>query len=102
MYEILFEQGFQRDYRRVKRLWPGVGREFSAALELLRRNGVLPEEYGAHELANPGGNYNGHIDFHLSDGEVDVIVLHMLYKTSPSIRFIRMGRHDELFQGSMK
>ena len=41
------------------------------------RTGAVPNEYGPHELSNPGGNYNGHIDFHLSDGMVDVVVLYM-------------------------
>lgn len=102
MFEIAFEPGFRDDYRRVKRAWPGVTREFAIALELLRVNGTLPEEYGAHELLNPGGNYNGHIDFHLSDGRVDVVVLYRPHKTNPSIRFVRMGTHDELFQGPLR
>ena len=61
--------------------------------------GSLPAEYGAHELSNPGGNYNGRIDFHLSDGLVDVVVLYLPHKTNPVIRLVRMGSHEELFQG---
>ena len=102
MYEIVFEPGFREDYRQVKRLWPGVSREFSVALELLRAHGNLPEEYGAHELANAGGNYNGHMDFHLSNGAIDVVVLYMPHKTNPPIRFVRMGRHEQLFGGVLK
>ena len=48
----------------------------------------------------PGGNYNGHIDFHLSDGLVDVVVLYLPHKTNPVIRLVRMGTHQELFSGS--
>ncbi len=102
MYEVIFEPNFRADYRKVRRIWPGVAKEFSAALELLRANGELPESYGAHELTNPGGNYNGHVDFHLSDGEVDVVVLYRPHKTNPSIRFVRMGRHEDLFQGQLR
>lgn len=102
MFEIKFEPGFRDDYRRVKRVWPGVARKFAIALELLRVNGALPEEYGAHELLNPGGNYNGHIDFHLSDGRIDVVVLYLPHKSNPVIRFVRMGTHDELFQGPLR
>lgn len=102
MYELKFEPAFKEDYRRVKREWPAVTRELSHALELLASDGALPAEYSAHELVNAGGNYNGHIDFHLSDGTVDVLVLYKPHKTNPSIRFVRMGRHGELFQGKYK
>lgn len=102
MYEIVFEPGFRADYRRIKRIWPGVVKEFSVALEFLKTSGVLPESYGAHELTNPGGNYNGHMDFHLSDGQVDVVVLYMPHETNPSIRLVRMGTHEDLFQGQLR
>ena len=65
------------------------------------RTGAVPDEYGPHELSNPGENYNGHIDFHLSDGVVDVVVLYMPHKSNPIIRLVRMGSHDELFQGPL-
>lgn len=67
----------------------------------LVENGVVPEEYRPHALVNPGGNYNGHIDFHLSDGKVDVLVLYMPHKTNPVIQLVRMGTHEELFAGPM-
>ena len=75
--------------------------EFKAAVAELVAHGLLPAEYGAHELSNPGGNYNGHIDFHLSDGLVDVVVLYLPHKTNPVIRLVRMGTHQELFQGPL-
>lgn len=102
MFEIVFEKTFVEDYRRVKRRAPFVAKELREAMELLRADGKLPERYRAHMLANPGGNYNGHIDFHLSEGELDVVVLYLPHKTNPSIRFVRMGSHDELFQGPMR
>ena len=54
------------------------------------------------ELTNPGGNHNGHIDSHLSDGLVDVIVLYPPLRTNPIIRLARMGTHGELFQGPLR
>lgn len=75
--------------------------EFKEAVSELMRTGAVPNEYGPHELSNPGGNYNGHIDFHLSDGMVDVVVLYMPHKSNPIIRLVRMGSHDELFQGPL-
>lgn len=102
MYDLKFEPSFKEDYRKVKRWRPAVTRELRRALELLEIDGVLPPEYGAHELVNTGGNYNGHIDFHLSDGAVDVLVLYKPHKTNPSLRFVRMGRHEDLFRGEYK
>ena len=102
MYELKFEPVFREDYKKVKRIWPGVARELGRALEILASDGTLPAEYGAHELVNAGGNYNGHIDFHLSEGSIDVLVLYKPHRTNPSIRFVRMGCHDDLFQGEVK
>lgn len=72
----------------------------------MSEHGELRDSYGAHLLGNPGGNYNGHIDFHLSDGKVDVAVLYLPFylphKTNLEIRFVRMGTNEELSQGSVR
>ena len=68
MFEIEIEAQFKADYKRTMRIHPQLKTEFKAAVAELAAHGSLPAEYGAHELSNPGGNYNGHIDFHLSDG----------------------------------
>ena len=99
MYAIKFDTSFIADYRRVTRAHPHIKGEFDAAMRELAEHGVLPGSYGARALDNPGGNYNGHIDFHLSDGAVDVVVLYLPHKTNPVIRFVRMGTHAELFRG---
>ena len=102
MFEVKVESIFRADYKRVMRTYPQLRSEFKAALEELMINGKVPESYNPHELDNVGGNYNGYIDFHLSDGLVDVLVLYLPHKTNPIIRLVRMGSHDELFQGPMK
>ena len=79
MFEIKVEAQFKADYKRTMRIHPQL----------------------KTELSNPGGNYNGHIDFHLSDGLVDVVVLYLPHKTNPVIRLVRMGAHQELFQGPL-
>lgn len=99
MFEIKVEDQFKADYKRTMRVYPQLKTEFEAAVAELATHGSLPAEYGAHELSNPGGNYNGHIDFRLSDGLVDVVVLYLPHKTNPVIRLVRMGSHEELFQG---
>lgn len=102
MFEIKIEPVFKTDYTRVIRAHPGIKTEFKAAVGELSKNGRVPAEYNPHELNNPGGNYNGHVDFHLCDGLVDVVVLYMPHKTNPIIRLVRMGSHAELFQGPLR
>lgn len=102
MFRIASDSVFDRDYKRVVHVYPWIKREFIAAVRELMTSGTLPESYKAHVLDNPGGNYNRHMDFHLSDGQVDVVVLYMPHKTNPEIRLVRMGTHDELFRGSTK
>lgn len=59
-------------------------------------NGTVLVSYKPHELDNRGGLYNGNLDFHLSDGQVDVVVIYIPHKINP---IIRIGRHKDLFQG---
>ena len=99
MFEIIVEDQFKKDYKQVTRKHAQIIPEFKVAVRQLIEFGEVPAEYKPHELTNTGGNYNGHIDFHLSDGKVDVIVLYMPHKTNPTIRLVRMGSHKDLFQG---
>lgn len=99
MFQIKVEASFKADYKRVAQSHPEIRRELARAVELLRSDGALPEGYSPHELASPGGNYNGHMEFHLAEGRFDVLVIYMPHKTSLSIRLVRMGSHEELFQG---
>ena len=101
-YRVILDPRFKSDYRRVRREHPGIVDELTEAIDEFAQNGTLPEAYGAHELLNPGGNYNGHWEFHLSDGAVDVLVIYIPHRTEPVIRFVRMGSHRELFQGPLK
>lgn len=102
MFDIKIEPTFKADYAKTVRKYPKIKDEFKTAVSELAKHGAVPPEYNPHELNNPGGNYNGHMDFHLSDGLVDVVVLYMPHKTNPTIRLVRMGSHDDLFQGLLK
>lgn len=102
MFSIKYEPIFKADFKRVMRAHPELLGEFKAAAAELAAHGRVPEQYRPHELVNPGGNYSGHIDFHLSDGLVDVIVLYLPHRTNPIIRLVRMGAHGELFQGPLR
>lgn len=98
MFEIKVEAQFKADYKRTMRIHPQLKTEFKAAVAELAAHGSLPAEYGAHELSNPGGNYNGHIDFHLSDGLVDVVVLYRLIGQNVCPRWGHRRRSMPLFQ----
>lgn len=102
MFELKPEPQFIADYRQVMRQHPRLKSELRAALRELASAGTLPAMYHPHRLANPGGNYNGHMEFHLADGMVDVLVLYMPHRSNPVIRLVRMGSHRDLFQGPLK
>lgn len=102
MFELKPEPQFIADYRQVMRKHPALKSELRVALRELAATGTLPAMYRLHQLANPGGNYNGHMEFHLADGMVDVLVLFMRHRSNPVIRLVRMGSHQELFQGPLK
>ncbi len=102
MFKLQPEPQFITDYQRVVRVHPTLKPELRSALQELAASGTLPATYRPHRLTNPGGNYNGHMEFHLADGEVDVLVLYMPHHSNPIIRLVRMGSHAELFQGPLK
>jgi mRNA interferase YafQ len=54
--------------------------------------------YDLHVLSKSTRRYNGLMDFHLSDGKVDIIVLYLPHATNPIIRLVRIGSHKDLFQ----
>lgn len=101
MYQLVIEESFRADYRIFKRTHPDLLSDLREALDELRRTGTVPEEYRPHLLSNPGGNYNGYMDFHLGPEEVDVVVLYRPHKSNPSIRLVRIGAHDQLFRGPL-
>lgn len=81
MYCIKVEEAFKHDYQKVTKRYPFVREELCAAVSELMEYGRVSEEYRPHRLLKRGGNYTGHMEFHLSDGLVDVLVLYMSHKT---------------------
>ena len=51
MFEIKVEAQFKADYKRAMQSHPQLKTEFKAAVAELAAHGVLPAEYGAHELS---------------------------------------------------
>ncbi|WEV65845.1 MULTISPECIES: type II toxin-antitoxin system YafQ family toxin [unclassified Bifidobacterium] len=102
MFQIKIDSQFVKDYAAFRRRYPYLVAELQSAIDELAQNGKVSSGYRPHPLNNPGGNYNGHIDFHLSDGEVDVVVLYLPHKSNPVIRLVRIGEHAQLFQGPLQ
>lgn len=102
MYRFRIEPQFKEDYRQLKHTHPELIPDLMQALKQLQMNGIVEQEYQSHILDNRGGRYNGNYEFHLSDGQVDVLVLCMPHKHNPIIRLVRIGGHDVLFRGKHK
>lgn len=100
-YQLKIDPQFKKDYQIFKKQYQELVSEFKVALQELRLNGHVPDAYHPHKLDNRGGLYNDTIDFHLSDGQVDVVVLYMPHKSNPVIRLVRIGTHQDLFQGGI-
>lgn len=98
-YQLIFEPAFRRDYKRVTAAQPQIKAELLAALRELEASGSVSAQYKPHLLVHSGGNYTGHMEFHLAEGRYDVIVIYQPHHTNPSVRMVRMGKHRELFQG---
>ncbi|MDO4405391.1 MAG: type II toxin-antitoxin system mRNA interferase toxin, RelE/StbE family [Atopobiaceae bacterium] len=98
-YQIIFEPTFKSDYKHIVSLHPQIKDELYSALKELEANGRVPSGYNPHLLVHPGGNYTGHMEFHLAEGRYDVIVIYQPHHTNPSVRMVRMGKHEDLFQG---
>ncbi len=99
--EFIFEKRFIVDYRHVKMRTPSIVREFDAVLGQIEETGAVPDEYNPHKQTNPGCNYTGHLEFHMTEGQFDVIVVYMPHKTNPAIRFVRIGSHQDIFGGPL-
>lgn len=52
-------------------------------------------------IDRPRGIYSGYAEFHLAKGKMDVLVIYSKRPEASTIRFIRMGSHDELFDGPL-
>lgn len=99
--EIVFEPRFRSDYARVIRRTPWIKDEFQAAIDSIFESGSIPEGYNPHLLVIPDSNYSGYMEFHLSDGKTDVLVIYVEKDSKRTLRFVRMGSHEELFHGSL-
>ena len=98
MFEIdSHSKEFDRDFKRLYRHDRSLARELMEliATELIP-HGRVPDSYNPHVLNNPGGLYNGCLEFHLSD---DVLVLYYPPKPRDVIHLRVIRTHGELNSG---
>ncbi|MCO6558532.1 MAG: type II toxin-antitoxin system YafQ family toxin [Bifidobacterium sp.] len=88
---------FEADLRRLMRHDRTLAVELRGLLtECLAVDGRVPDGYGPHSLDNPGGLYNGCMEFHLAD---DVLVLYSPLNPRRSVTLQRICTHEELRTG---
>lgn len=88
---------FDRDFKRLYRYSATLARELVDLMaDELMANGCVPDSYKPHVLSNPGGLYNGCMEFHLAD---DVLVLYSPPKPRDTIRMRAIRTHAELTNG---
>lgn len=96
MFETKVESIFESNYKKIMRRRPHLEPAFKEALDEMTATGTAPASCNPHPLAKQSGSHTGHVDLHLSDGEIDVIVLYMPHKTNPAIKLVRMGSRKVL------
>ena len=98
MFELVTRSDeFDRDFKRLARHDATLARELVDLMtDCLMREGRVPDMYQPHVLNNPGGVYNGCMEFHLAD---DVLVLYYPPKPRSFIRMVAILTHNELHTG---
>ena len=97
MNEIKIEHQFISDYSEIVKQYPCVKQELCFLIEHILVMGVAPKNNMSFLLTRPGGKYNGHIDYHIEDGQLDVIALYFANSNGRTFRFLRIGKHDNLY-----
>jgi mRNA interferase YafQ len=96
-YRLKFEPQFKKDFQLFRREYPELLSELRLVLNSLEQTGKVDAAYDLHLLDNPTLNYYQHMEFHLADGKIDVLVIYMPHKTNFTIRLVRIGSHQQLF-----
>ncbi|MDY5148005.1 type II toxin-antitoxin system mRNA interferase toxin, RelE/StbE family [Actinotignum sanguinis] len=96
---VIFDSQFQNDLTRVVRQQPHILEEVRELVAAVREAGEIPPGYNLHALTKARGTYTGYFGLHLQEGKFDVIVLYRHHRSEPTIRFIRIGSHKDIFQG---
>lgn len=93
MIEIRYTEEFDFDLERLVRWRADYAVEVLEVLtDCLVVDGAVPESYKPHILNNPGGCYNGCVEFHVGDD--DVLVLY--WQGRGFVRMVHICTHTEL------
>lgn len=97
MFELRYTSEFDADLERLARFNGSLAIELCELIHTeLERHGSMPDGYDPHPLSNPGGLYNGYMEFHLSG---DVLVLFWPPEPKSFVRLARICTHEELRTG---
>lgn len=97
MLELNTTAEFDGNMARLKRFDRPCADELRDVMrDCLRFDGSVPDSYSPHELNNPGGLYNGCMEFHLRP---DVLVLYSPVKPRRMVMMRRICTHEELRTG---
>lgn len=89
-YQISFGSKFKRDFKTIKKRGYPIG-QMTVALEILERDGKLPQKYRPHKLS---GNYVNCWECHISP---DWLLIWECDETQNKIQMVRTGTHSDLF-----
>jgi|SaaInlLV_10m_DNA_2_1039722.scaffolds.fasta_scaffold45227_1 mRNA interferase YafQ len=90
MYRIGYTSRFKKDFKRCKKRGLDIS-ILEEAIEFLRLNGHLPQEYKPHKLT---GNYTGCWECHL---QADWLLVWMQNDRELVLLFTNTGSHSDLF-----
>lgn len=94
MYHLKIESTFKKDTDRLKKRFPELQEELNAVFNDYLEIGFIRQEYNPHLLDDPKLPYYGDMEFHLFN---DLLVIYVEVNHQNSIRFVRIGTHQELF-----
>lgn len=89
MKQIIFEKGFLKDWKRLKKKHYDKN-ELDEIVNILKNDEYIPDGYHDHALS---GNYKGYRECHIRSNWL------LLYKTTETEVFlVATGTHDDLFK----
>ncbi|QPK80460.1 type II toxin-antitoxin system mRNA interferase toxin, RelE/StbE family [Schaalia sp. ZJ405] len=97
--DVLFDPQFRTDLKRLIRTHPHLHEEIDELIYAIEDLGGIPPGYNPHPLTNPRATYTGYWELHLQEGRFDVLVIYSQHVGKQIIRFIRIGSHQDLFNG---
>lgn len=90
MYTLKITSQFKKDLKRIQNK-PTRIKHLKEVLQILEKEGMLPERYKPHKLI---GDYAGYMECHV---ESDLLLI-WVDPQANVIKLVRLGSHSELFR----